>query len=203
MGGFNSGRKRKRNYVGIYPKLKASDLSVSGVFNLPEGAEGVISWAGFYKGKALVSKQSGLIVLNISAEQRADTQLCIRHSKTACNYGGHRTWLHCPYCQKRVTFLNSVSEYGYLGCNSCLKLTYLSRNGDVIDRLHTRIDRNDKKLSRLGKKAHKRTIERICSILMRDEIELEWRIEKRWLYPQLPASFYQDYGELLSSTEEN
>ncbi|MBS1003502.1 hypothetical protein JK183_06345 [Acetobacter thailandicus] len=59
-----------------------------------------------------------------------------------------------------MTFLNSVSEYGYLGCNSCLKLTYLSRNGDAIDRLHARIDRNDKKLSRAWARKHTSALSR-------------------------------------------
>lgn len=53
--------------------------------------------------------------------------------KTPCNYGGHRKWLECPNCKRRVGILAGADVY--FACRHCYKLAYGSQNETKADRL--------------------------------------------------------------------
>ena len=58
--------------------------------------------------------------------EKIDRDYKVRLVSTKCNYGGHRWWFICNYCQRRVGVL-------YIGnsdfaCRHCYNLTYESRN---------------------------------------------------------------------------
>ncbi|WP_373498720.1 hypothetical protein [Desulfococcus sp.] len=61
-----------------------------------------------------------------------DVQQVVRFEKTPCRYGGHRTWLLCPRCGKRVAVL-----YGgkYFWCRHCYGLAYSSQREGIPDRM--------------------------------------------------------------------
>ncbi|TAM17605.1 MAG: hypothetical protein EPN62_19900 [Candidimonas sp.] len=47
--------------------------------------------------------------------------------KTACNYGGSRTWFLCPYCQRRCTHVYFGQQ---VACRKCHRLRYPSQSDD-------------------------------------------------------------------------
>jgi len=59
------------------------------------------------------------------AKKHRDYQ--IKLIKTPCNYGGHRYWFICSFCQKRVGALYLYGKNDF-ACRHCLNLGYKSRN---------------------------------------------------------------------------
>lgn len=62
-----------------------------------------------------------------------DVEQTISFNRTPCNYGGTRTWFHCPRCWKRVAVLYGAGKY-FL-CRHCYKLAYGSQREASYDRL--------------------------------------------------------------------
>lgn len=54
--------------------------------------------------------------------------------KSACSFGGSRTWFSCPGCQRRTTKLHLFA--GRFRCRSCHDLRYRSQSLSPLDRLH-------------------------------------------------------------------
>lgn len=73
--------------------------------------------------------------LNRSDEWQ-DVQQFIAFDYTPCNYGGHRTWLKCPNCHKRVTCVYGANTY-FL-CRHCYGLNYRSQHENYFDRQLTK-----------------------------------------------------------------
>lgn len=73
-----------------------------------------------------------------------DVEQKISFSRTPCNYGGHRTWFHCPQCCKRVEVLYGAGRY-FL-CRHCYKLTYGSQQESTPSRLLIKVQKIRKRL---------------------------------------------------------
>jgi hypothetical protein len=71
--------------------------------------------------------------IDSSGENREIFQSVIEFDFTPCHFGGKRTWLICPKCNKRVAVVY-ISQLGF-SCRQCCDLTYLSRSLNRYDRL--------------------------------------------------------------------
>lgn len=68
---------------------------------------------------------------NSSAEWQAVEQF-VSFDYTPCHYGGKRTWLLCPHCNRRVTCIYGAGKY-FL-CRHCYELNHQSQHEGYYDR---------------------------------------------------------------------
>jgi hypothetical protein len=88
-------------------------------------------------------------------------------SQTACNYGGARSWFHCPRCSARVAKLY-LRESGFL-CRGCHRIAYASQSEDPIGRawraqqkIERRLSEDWERPSGMHRSTYERLIARIC-----------------------------------------
>ena len=96
---------------------------------LHPGVSGELSWSinGENIGSVLYRiAEHKLILWHQSDTNSQQLRQEIKFDLTPCNYGGHRTWLLCPACSRRVTALYAFSE-NFL-CRHCHRLPYRSSN---------------------------------------------------------------------------
>ena len=55
--------------------------------------------------------------------------------RTACRFGGSRSWFRCPWCDRRCALMYGLSSDGYFACRLCLRLAYASECEDRSGRL--------------------------------------------------------------------
>lgn len=82
--------------------------------------------------------------------------------RTACNYGGTRSWFGCPRCGRRVALLY-VRSRGF-GCRKCCRVAHGSQSDDELGRMWRRQGKLEARLGpdwRRPKGMHKRTHERL------------------------------------------
>lgn len=107
--------------------------------DLVPGYTGSLSWsrAGRATGSIGYRIESDAIHLSYQNQQRGKSpqqmNYAIKFDKTPCNYGGERTWLLCPYCEKRVAVIYSYDAY-FL-CRKCCSLPYASQAETKADRM--------------------------------------------------------------------
>lgn len=66
-------------------------------------------------------------------------------SRTPCQYGGSRTWFHCPWCAHRVAVVYMAgSDWG---CRHCLRVRYRSQSEDPLQRTWRRTNKIEAKLA--------------------------------------------------------
>ncbi len=58
-------------------------------------------------------------------------------ARTACNFGGHRSWFLCPCCYRRVGVLY-LGQSGFL-CRHCYALPYASQLETYSDRMMRKV----------------------------------------------------------------
>ena len=106
---------------------------------LKEGVAGSLSWTtrGEPSGSISYRSYGGSLVLSYaftagdSEPEQIEDQ--IRVEWTPCNYGGHRPWLRCPSCNRRVMVL---ARHGRLfRCRKCHHIPYSSQTEMRADRL--------------------------------------------------------------------
>lgn len=86
--------------------------------------------------------------------------------RTACNYGGWRTWLGCPHCGRRCAVLYLTAGGFY--CRLCSRVAYQSQSEDASGRALSRCHRLEAKLGENGerpKRMHRRTFDRLIQQL--------------------------------------
>lgn len=82
-------------------------------------------------------KQAAEPFLDINYQYRGKAyNYSIQISKTPCNFGGHRYWLHCPSCSRRTSVLYCAGLYV---CRHCIGANYGSQLQQPIDRLFSRL----------------------------------------------------------------
>lgn len=97
--------------------------------------------------------------------------------RTACTFGGSRTWFRCPHCHRRCLVL--YLRGGTFRCRRCGRVAYTSQSEDVIGRSWRRQQRLEARLGPYGarpKRMHRATYERLraavwaCEEQREDEI---------------------------------
>lgn len=105
---------------------------------LRPGTAGILSWSsrGEKTGSIGYRMYADHMVLDYRSRSRGsdweDVQQVVHFAKTPCRYGGHRTWLLCPRCGKRVAVLYGGKLFW---CRACHGLTYGSQQENRPDRL--------------------------------------------------------------------
>jgi len=146
---------------------------------LRAGIQGRLSWSCGDKASGSVNYRVEPLKFVLYYKYRTpeadwiDFSETIRLSSTACNYGGHRYWFHCPRCDKRVGILYGA-DVRFL-CRHCYDLNYASQNEDKFTRLMRKAHKVRDKLSIQApadsdpslllkpKGMHWDTFERLCS----------------------------------------
>ena len=106
---------------------------------LQAGKVGCLSWSRGDEptGSITFRVEQDQIVLNYRQRPHGgeweDVEEVVRFERTACNYGGYRTWFLCPNCWKRVAVLYGAAKY-FL-CRHCYDLTYAIQQEQKVDRL--------------------------------------------------------------------
>lgn len=106
---------------------------------LRPGTTGTLSWSsrGERTGSIGYRMYADHMVLDYRRRSRGgdweDIQQVVHFDQTTCHYGGHRTWLLCPRCGKRVAVLYGAGKYFW--CRHCHDLTYSSQQEGIPDRL--------------------------------------------------------------------
>lgn len=140
MGGPGSGfyiRSSAKSTTESQQRLDVRYLKREGCL-LP-GSTGTLSWSsrGERTGTIGYRMYAEHMILVYRAQLRdgdwEDVKQFIHFDRTPCHYGGHRTWLLCPRCGKRVAVLYGAGKYFW--CRHCHDLTYASQQESRIFRM--------------------------------------------------------------------
>jgi hypothetical protein len=144
LGGYGSGRRygyAKRTTRGLIA-LDINWLHRNG--NLMPGRRSSVAWSRGEKpaGSIGIRVEEGVLVLDYRWQGKSDEWETVTEyvllSRTACNYGGYRSWFICPGvingvpCQRRVAKLYAAGKY-FL-CRHCYNLAYQSQRESKPDR---------------------------------------------------------------------
>ena len=105
--------------------------------------------------------------------------------RTACNYGGWRTWLGCPHCRRRCAVLYLAGGGFY--CRLCTRVAYLSQSEDAAGRAMRRLHKIEARFGEDGEKPprmHWRTYERLVEQANAADVAAMLPLARR-LFPDL------------------
>jgi hypothetical protein len=137
MGGYGSGRHGWKIKVEETKRIDIRYLHKRGF--LKPGTSTTLSWSIGDESAGSICIHAGDEELTLSYSKRINNEdwIPVRETieldKTHCNYGGHRTWMVCPRCRRRVAVLCSVNSV--FRCRICLRLAYSSQGEGRHDRL--------------------------------------------------------------------
>lgn len=147
MGGFGSGRRdyrSSRETTDGYTRLDINYLNRQGL--LYAGCRNGLQWSR--NGKVLSSIRFEITETSINLMYRCripngewqDMNYPVLLERTACHYGGFRTWFRCPAddCGRRVAVLYGGKLFA---CRHCYGLAYKVQRENQVDRLARRADR--------------------------------------------------------------
>ena len=129
------------------------------------GSQGLISWGPDLQIVAMMREEEMFLYY---PAQGTEVAYAVRLSRTDCNYGGSRLWIHCPArsCQRRCAVLFRRGRY-FL-CRQCNELVYKTqylpewaRQSRKADRLESRLDRARGDRDGKPRGMHWRTYERL------------------------------------------
>lgn len=182
MGGHGSGRyirHNKRLKLEFARKIDISmiskDLQSGGPINLIIQEK----YTGEYTSPIYGVFSPGSLTLHEHIDNETANKTQIRISRTACNYGGYRSWFHCPTCDAKINSLFLASNQ--FGCRACHKLAYKSQSMSTYDRkvdqyhqLMRRIDQiNDRGPSAQQRGMQDRTLRKMECRLSKIRADLE------------------------------
>ncbi|TMW74659.1 hypothetical protein FG147_06670 [Thauera sp. UPWRP] len=140
MGGYGSGRRGGRDTTADYRRLDVRELHRAGVLTL--GWRG--GWCWYQRGekRASINIEVGEASIRLrydatSGGERKSFDYAVMLSRTSCNFGNARPWLHCPCCWKRCAVLYGGTVFA---CRQCRGLGYQVQREDETDRLARRAD---------------------------------------------------------------
>lgn len=108
---------------------------------LKPGDCGTLSWTYGRRPNGAISYQCNKNDLRISYRHKKGNEdwqsvrQTIHFDRTPCHLGGHRLWLLCPHCNRRVDAVYGLQKL-FL-CRHCYRLPYSSQNKSRLDRLMT------------------------------------------------------------------
>lgn len=139
MGGISSGRGcyASTSTVEQTRRIDIRYMKKRGL--LRPGISGTLSWnrGGEPTGEINFTANDGSLELRYRVQEHGGDWESISQSiqlaLTPCHYGGHRKWLVCPNCTRRVAVLCLASKRFY--CRTCCQLAYGSQREDKLGRL--------------------------------------------------------------------
>ena len=201
MGGHGSGdyyRWSKRTTKEELRRIDLRYMRKAGL--LTPNRKGTLSWSsnGEPTGEIGYTMLTDSMTLNYSIKNADDEwepiEQLVPFSRTSCNYGGERVWLHCPLCQTRVAILYMVS--GLFRCRHCHNIPYSSQQEGKLDQLCRKArkirkrfygDDSDNMFFALSeplfhrpKGLHRKTFERLKSIESRAQGNIQRIMISRW-----------------------
>lgn len=133
MGGWGSGRQSSRKTVEACLTVNLFRLRQKRLLIL--GKPGRLSWHRSGNGEEVGSigytYWGDRLELRFNVGSKPVRQ-DIPMTSTACHYGGERSWLQCPGCQRRVATLH-MKDCLFL-CRRCNDLAYAVQREDIWDR---------------------------------------------------------------------
>lgn len=160
---WNSGRRGWRGKVEERIRLDLRRLK-------PGAWEVAYTRGGEKVGSLFVTLSADQLVLRFMLDgQEASQKFPI--TTTACNFGGTRPWLSCPFCTRRCLILYS-SSVGF-GCRRCLNLAYTSQSEDACGRSWRRQQKAEAKLGKgwsRPKGMHNTTRQRLLEVIFDAEM---------------------------------
>lgn len=131
---WNAGRPGWHVKAEHCRRIEAGRWAKEGIFNA--GRLGGWAWKDADTGETLASigyrGQGRAVVLNFAINGQPVTQH-ITELRTACNYGGSRSWFACPRCRRRVGVLFLRGAVGFV-CRQCGGVAYGSQSDDEVGR---------------------------------------------------------------------
>ncbi len=201
MGGPGSGsyyRWSKRTTKEELKRIDIRYMKKAGL--LIADHKGTLSWNcnGEPSGKIGYTMHRDEMILKYSFQEPnkgwVPVEQTIPISRTSCNYGGERAWLHCPLCQSRVAILYMV--YGVFQCRHCHNVPYSSQQEGYLDRMCRKARKIRKRLYGddydnlffalseplflKPKGIHSKTFERLKQAENRAQSEIERIMVSRW-----------------------
>ena len=140
MGGIGSGTSTRWNKKTTLEETKRVDIRYMRKAGLLRpGSSGSLSWTtgGEPTGNINYSCFSDSLLLKYRFRSNGDewepVEQRVMFDFTPCNYGGKRTWILCPECDRRVV---SLCSYGkFFLCRHCYQVPYGSQNEGFLDRV--------------------------------------------------------------------
>jgi hypothetical protein len=174
-GGSRSGAGRPASHVKAEHcrRLVAGRWAKEGMFK--EGRSGVWAWTDAQTG-AITAQigyrgLGGTVALDFRVNDHAVTQL-ISELRTACNYGGSRSWFACPRCRRRVGVLFLRGAAGFI-CRHCGRVAYGSQSDDEFDSTWRKQRKAEQRLGGKGwmrpKGMHQTTRDKLVAIIIECE----------------------------------
>ena len=201
MGGLGSGdyyRWSKRTTKEELRRIDIRYMRKAGLL-LPNH-QGTLSWNcnGEPSGEIGYTMRKDKMVVNYALEKSGSESESVEQtipiSRTSCNFGGGRAWLHCPLCQTRVAILYMV--YGLFRCRHCHNVPYSSQQEGYLDRMCRKATKIRKRLygddDEYGffalseplflrpKGMHRKTFGRLKQVENRAQNEIEGIMVSRW-----------------------
>lgn len=131
---WNAGRPGWHVKAEHCRRIEAGRWGREGIFNA--GRAGGWAWKDADTGETLASigyrGQGRAVVLNFAVNGQPVTQH-ITELRTACHYGGSRSWFECPRCRRRVGVLFLRGAAGFV-CRHCGGVAYSSQSEDECGR---------------------------------------------------------------------
>lgn len=182
MGGFGSGRSSYA-LTGTVEQARRIDIRYMRKRGLLRpGVNGTLNWnrGGTPTGEISFTAHECSLDLRYRVQEHGgdweSINQTIQLSLTPCHYGGHRKWLVCPHCARRVALLCFASKRFY--CRTCCRLAYGSQREDKLgrmararDKLAKRIFEDDSYTRKKG--MHHRTFEKQAERYF----NLEWDVD--------------------------
>lgn len=140
MGGFGSGRRADRNLTTDYLRLDVRALERAGF--LRPGHCGSWGWSrgGEVQASIQTEARDTNIRLRYVTHRDGESQqhdYAVRLVRTACNYGGQRSWFVCPCCGQRAAILYGGEVFA---CRRCYRAVYPVQRESESDRAIRRAD---------------------------------------------------------------
>lgn len=169
MGGFGSGnwgRKRRYEALEAVPELTLTNLPC-----LDHGTLYALPRDAFYGGGlAYTYLRSGNALALFVAGAEADHELptVVQLEKTACHFGGVRSWLICPnqQCRRRVGSL--FVKRRVIACRHCHGLVFESQYGGEAERALGKIRKHHRLLAqgKVNRRVDINTLHQLYSTLL-------------------------------------
>ena len=140
MGGRGSGSWYRWDKKTTLEQVRRIDIRFLTKQGFLDGfTSGTISWdcGGDPRGTIGFKHYNDIITLNYNYRRYGDEWQPVEQKisvlKTDCNYGGHRKWLKCPFCKRRVGVLAGADIH--FACRHCYDLPYGSQQETRSDRV--------------------------------------------------------------------
>lgn len=149
-------------------RIVAARWAKEGMFNI--GSMGAWTWRNPDTGQETARigyrGAGGAVVLDFNVNGEPVHQR-IQETRTACNYGGSRSWFTCPRCWRRVGVLFLRGQAGFM-CRHCGRIAYGSQSEDSMGRARRKQRKAEQRLGEnweRPKGMHAATYDKLLNII--------------------------------------